>query len=90
LREGAADPVATVGPGTLTIIDDRVFGPAGGALARQFARRVLRFEEVRSLALNPSRSSATLTYRPVSEDPAVLVTRLADAVAGSEAELGED
>ena len=30
----------------------RVFGPGGGALARRFARRVLVFDEVRSLPQN--------------------------------------
>jgi cation transport ATPase len=87
LTERTADSVARVGPETLTIFDDRVFGPAGEALARRFARCVLRFDEVRSLALDPSRSSATLVYRPRDDDPAAFVTRLADAVAGSGGDL---
>ena len=51
--QGARPSVAT-GPNTFEITDDRVFGPGGGALARRFARRVLAFDEVRSLALDPA------------------------------------
>ena len=38
MTEGMADPVVRVGPETLSVIDDRVFGPAGETLARRFAR----------------------------------------------------
>jgi len=85
-----ADPVVRVGPETLSVIDDRVFGPAGETLARRFARRTLRFDGVRSLVLDPSRSSATLVYRPAGDNPAEFVSRLADAVAGSGEELDMD
>jgi cation transport ATPase len=89
LTEEIAASAVTVGPGTLTLVDDRVFGPEGEALAHRFARRVLRFDEVRSLALDPSRSSATLAFRGVNCKPADLVMRLADAVAGRRDELEE-
>jgi len=85
LTDGAAEPSARAGPGTLTVADERVFGPGGEALAR----RVLRFGEVRSLALDPARTRATLTYRLANGDPAELVTRLAEAVADRSEELEE-
>jgi len=50
----------------------------------------LRKNEVRSLVLDTSRSSATLVYRPAGENPAEFVSRLADAVAGSGEELDVD
>jgi len=65
LTEGAAHPSARASPGTLIVTDDRVFGPGGEALTRRFVQRVLWFDEVRALALDPSRASATLTYRLV-------------------------
>jgi hypothetical protein len=82
-------PSARVGPGTVAIIDDRIFGPSGEALARRFARRALQFVEVRSLALDPARAGAVLTYRIAHCDPVALVTRLADAIAGNGEELDE-
>ena len=82
MTEGAAHPSARASPGTLTVTDDRVFGPGGEALTRRFAQRVLWFDEVRSLALDPSRASATLTYRLVKGDPTFFMIRLADAVVG--------
>jgi Cu2+-exporting ATPase len=89
LTDGTAHTVVRAGPGTLTVVDDRVFGPAGGALARRFARRVLKFDEIRSLALDPSRSSATLAYHPANGAPANLLVRLADAVVGDREGLEE-
>jgi hypothetical protein len=89
LTEGAAHPSARVGPGTVAITDDRIFGPGGEALARRFARRVLQFGEVRSLALDPARAGAVLTYRIAHCDPVALISRLADAVAGDGEELDE-
>jgi cation transport ATPase len=89
--KAVADSVVRIDPGRLTIIDGRVFATGCEALARRFARRVLRFDETRSLALDPTRSSAILTYRLASaDDQGVLVTRLADAVAGKGEELEED
>jgi cation transport ATPase len=87
LTEGVAAPVAKLGPQTLILFDDRVFGRDGEALARRFARRVLRFPEVRSLALDASRSSATLALHAAKDDPADCVIRLAQAVAGGGDEL---
>jgi hypothetical protein len=54
LSAQGARPSGATGPNTFEITDDRVFGPGGGALARRFARRVLAFDEVRSLALDPA------------------------------------
>jgi cation transport ATPase len=90
LTDGAGHPIAQAGPGTLVVTDDRVFGPGGEALTRRFARCVLRFGEVRSLALDPCRASATLTYHLVGGDPAVFVIRLAEAVVGGREEPEED
>jgi Cu2+-exporting ATPase len=89
LTKKVTGSAATVGPGTLTLIDDRVFGPAGGPLARHFARRVLRFVEIRSLALDPSNSSATLAFHGANGGSADLLMRLADAVVGNVEELDE-
>jgi hypothetical protein len=90
LTEGAAHPSARASPGTLTVTDDRVFGPGGEALTRRFAQRVLWFDEVRSLALDPSRASATLTYRLVKGDQTFFMMRSADAVVGGGEELEEN
>jgi Cu2+-exporting ATPase len=68
------------------VTDERVFGPGGEALARRFAQRVLQFDEVRSLALDPARATAILKYRIEYGDPGDFLKRLADAVAGA----GED
>jgi hypothetical protein len=45
LSTEAARPSVATGPNAFEITDGRVFGPAGGALARRFARRVLAFDE---------------------------------------------
>ena len=90
MTERVAHPSARASPGTLTVTDDRVFGPGGEALTRRFAQRVLWFGEVRSLALDPSRASAALTYRLVKGDPTFFMIRLADAVAGGGEELEEN
>ena len=50
-------------PRTFEVSDDWVFGPGSEALARQFARRVLSFNEVHSLAFDPARARATLNYQ---------------------------
>ena len=85
-----AAPAAKIGPETLVLVDDRVFGSDGEALARRFARRVLRFAEVRSLALDPSQSSARLHYQLVDGGSTTrFVQRLADAVVESGEELEE-
>ena len=78
----AVRPFARASPDSIEITDDRVFGPGGSALARRFARRVLGFDEAHSLALDPARATATLSYRSAG-DPSILVTQLANAVAGS-------
>ena len=80
MTAGAARPIARPGPGTLTVTDDRVFGPGSEALARRFARRVLSFNEVHSLALDPARARATLNYQlAATGNPGSFLTRLADA-----------
>jgi len=89
LTEGAAHPSARASPGTLIVTDDRVFGPGGEALTRRFVQRVLWFDEVRSLALDPSRASATLTYRLVKGDPAFFMICVADALIVRRADLRE-
>ena len=89
MTEGVARPTAIAGRGTLTVTDDRVFGPGGGALARRFARRVLYFDEVGSLRLDTPRATATLTYRLMTGDPDSFLILLADAVAGGDHELAE-
>src|ERR1700751_2855881 len=89
LTNAIAAPVAKLGPQTLTLVDGRVFGLDGETLARRFARRVLRFPEVRSLALDPARSSATLAFHAAHGDPADCVIRLAQAVAGTGDQLEE-
>jgi len=60
LTAGAARPSVATGPNAFEITNDRVFGPGGEALARRFARRVLAFDEVHSLAFDPDRATATL------------------------------
>src|SRR6516162_11054617 len=90
LTKEVGAPVAKLCPQTLILVDDRVFGPDGEALARRFARRALRFSEVRSLALDPSRSSARLHYQLVDSGSTTrFVQRLADAVVESCEELEE-
>jgi cation transport ATPase len=89
LTAGAARPFARACSGKLEINDNRVFGPGGDALARRFARRVLSFAEVQSLALNPAQATTILKYRLVNCDPAILLTRLADAVAAPAARANE-
>ena len=81
MTAGAALPSVRASPTTLEITDDLVFGPGGEALARRFARRVLSFSAVQSLALDPAHATAILNYRLDECDPAPLLTRLADAVA---------
>jgi len=89
LTVGAACPSVRAGPGTVEVTDDRVFGPGGEALARVFARRVLSFIEVQSLALDPAEATATLKYRLANCDPGIFLTRLASAVAGPAAGVNE-
>jgi cation transport ATPase len=89
LTAGVAASSAKAGPGTLAVVDDRVFGPSGEALARCFAGRVLRFGEVRSLSLDPARATATLSYRLSDGDADAFLSRLADAVAGGDEALEE-
>ena len=85
----AAHPSVRARPGTIEVTDDRVFGPGGEALARRFARRVLSFVEVQSLALDPAKATATLKYRLADCDPGIFLTRLASAVAESAAGVNE-
>jgi cation transport ATPase len=73
---------AKADPGVLVVTDDRVFGPGNTPMARRFARRVLAFREVSSLALDPARATATLNYRPPLVDRGTFPIRLAAAVAG--------
>jgi hypothetical protein len=89
LTIGAAGPCVRAGPGTFEVTDVRVFGPGGEALARRFARRVLEFDEVRSLALDPVRAIATVNYRLANGDARTLLGRLARAVAEPDAGLNE-
>jgi len=89
LTAGAVRPVVQTRPGIFEVTDRRVFGPGDEALARHFARRVLAFSEVRSLAIDPARARATLHYRSASGDPGSFLTRLASAVAAPAAGLDE-
>jgi cation transport ATPase len=87
LTAGAASPSVSARPGTFEVTDDRVFGPGGEALARCFARRVLSFVEVRSLALDPASARATLNYQlAATGNPGSFLTRLADTVAAPAAD----
>jgi hypothetical protein len=76
LTIGAAGPSVRAGPGTIEVTDDLVLGPGGEALAR----RVLLLAEVQSLALDPTKATATLNYRLASGDARTLLGRLARAV----------
>jgi cation transport ATPase len=89
LTKGATCPYVRVRPGAFEVADDRIFGPGGEALARRFARRVLQFDEVRSLALDPARKTASVNYRLANGDPSSFLTRLADAVEGAAAGVSE-
>ena len=84
-----AGPSVRTGPNTFEISDRPVFGPGNEALARRFAGRVLAFDEVHSLALDPARATAIVSYRLANGDPGVLLSRIACAVAGSAAEVKE-
>jgi cation transport ATPase len=89
LTAEAPRPSVRTGPNSFEISDGWVFGRGGETLARRFAGRVLAFNEVRSLALDPARGTATVNYRLASSDPGMFLTRLACAVAGSAAEVKE-
>ena len=86
---GAARPSVRAGPGTIEVTDERVLGPGNEALTQRFARRVLSFPEVRSLALDPIKATATLNYRSANGDAGTLLNRLASAVAEPDAGLNE-
>jgi cation transport ATPase len=58
-------------------------------LARLFAGRVLGFDEVRSLAVDPARATAIVNYRPAAGATGTFLARLADAVAGLAASVSE-
>jgi cation transport ATPase len=77
------------GPNTFELTDCRVFGPRGAELARRFTGRVLAFDEVLSLALDPARATVTVNYRSASGEPGVLLSRLARAVAAPAAAAKE-
>ena len=89
MTAGVAASSARAGPGTLAVTDDRVFGPGGEVLARRFARCVLRFGEIRSLSFDPTRATATLSYRLADGGAGAFLTWLADAVAGGDEGLDE-
>ena len=89
MTAGPVRPVVRARPGIFEVTDQRVFGPGGECLARGFARRVLAFGEVRSLALDPARATATLHYRSASDDPNSFLIRLAGAVAAPAVGLDE-
>lgn len=89
MTKGATCPYVRVRPGGFEVADDRIFVPGGEALARRFARRVLQFDEVRSLALDPARKTASVNYRLANGDPGSFLTRLADAVEGAAAGVNE-
>jgi len=89
LTAGAARPSISARPGTFGVTDNRVFGPGGEALARRFAQRVLGFDEVHSLTLDPARATATLNYRLANGDADILLSRLASSVAESNAGINE-
>ncbi len=85
MTAGVARASARSRPGILEVTDERVFGPGGKALARRFARRVLGFDEVRTLVLDPARATATVNYRLANGVADTFPIRLADAVAKSPA-----
>jgi cation transport ATPase len=89
LTAGAARPSVRAYPGAVEVTDDQVFGPGGETLARRFARQVLAFDEVQSLALDPARARATLNYRLATGEPDSFLTRLANAVGAPEAGVNE-
>jgi len=89
LTAEAARPSVRTGPNTFEINDGLVFGPGSEARARRFAGRVLAFDEVLSLALDPPRAIATVNYRLASGEPGVLLSRLARAVAAPAADAKE-
>ena len=89
MTAGAARPFVKTRPGIFEVTDQRVFGPGSEALARGFARRVLSFSEVRSLALDPACAKATLHYSLASDAPGSFLLRLADAVAAPAVGLDE-
>jgi cation transport ATPase len=89
LTAEAARPFVRTGPNTFEINDGRVFGPSSEALARRFAGRVLAIDEVRSLALDPTRATATLNYQLASSEAGALLSRLACAVAATAADAKE-
>jgi cation transport ATPase len=81
LTTGAVRLSVRAGAGTVQVIDDRLFAPSGASLARRFACRVFNLAEVRSLALDPARATATVNYGPTRANPGIFLRRLADAVA---------
>ena len=89
MMTASARPSVKAGKGVLTVTDDRIFRSGSEVPARRFARRVLHFGEVSSLALDPGRTSVTLSYRAADGDAGALLGRLADAVAGSGIELDD-
>ena len=89
MTAGAARPSVRAYPGAVEVTDDQVFGPGGETLARRFARQVLAFDEVQSLALDPARARATLNYRLATGEPDSFLTRLANAVGAPEAGVNE-
>jgi cation transport ATPase len=85
----AAGASVSAGPRTIEVTAETVFGSANQALARRFARCILAFEEVRSLAIDPANATATVNYRLPHGDPGAFLTRLADAVAAPFENVGE-
>ncbi len=64
-------------PGMLSVTDPRLFVPGREASAVLFARRLLRFPEVRSIEIDPMRATATVRYDSSPNDQQVFVGRLA-------------
>jgi cation transport ATPase len=81
----SAGPLVQSRPGLLTITDARLFAAGKRDAAALFARRILRFEEVQSLEIDPVLSKATLRYRVSAGGPEDFVFRFASALTEDEA-----
>jgi cation transport ATPase len=89
LTAGAISPSVRAGSGTVEVTDERIFGPGDASLARTFARRILSFRVVRSLALDPARATATVHHQLPDGDTGIFLNRLADAIAAPAAGVNE-
>ncbi len=86
MTDTAVSTVETA-PCALRIAEPRLFAAGQIHRAALFARRVMAFNDVRSLAIDPVSGCATLNYVPPAEGAAAFIRRLADAVRGGAADL---